>query len=1119
MNHNPISQIYRDKGYGPLTFGFDIGMASVGWAVLNETRIVALGVRIFDRAEDEKGKPLNEHRRLMKTQRNRLKRRVVRLKKLRRLLRDENLVPTSDISQFESTNTKRGTPNLKSPWTLRAEGLDRKLEPSEWARVLYHLVKRRGFFAARKSETVDDTKQGGKLTQGVKRTSALLGNPENPRYRTLGEMAVKDEAFTQAKRNKSGSYVNSFDRGLLGKELSELFKAQRDLGCTHAGANLENEVSQLFWYQKPAITGAAMLKMIGQCTFEITQDRAPKRSYSAERFVWLSKLNNLRILQNGERRPLSEYEKAAVRDLPYLLKEVSYKQLRDKLIKECGFSESWQDAGFEGLSYRTSIKRNKKGEVIGTKEPGDIESKAGGLAKLSAWHEIKAALSAAGLESSWQRISVDAKILDGIGLALSIYKSDEEILPELHKLGLTEAEKGALLVLDFKDFLKISQKAIQKLLPHMEKGLRYDEACALPEVGYNHSQPQAATNSYITLPKIEYRDIRNPVVYRALNQARKVLNELIRVYGSPCAVHVELARDLSKSFEERMEIRKGQDAYQEEREDAIRRFKEDLKVEPNPRGQDVQKYRLYNEQGGQCAYSQRAIDVTRLTEGGYVEIDHILPYSRSFDDSQNNKVLVLTAENRNKGNRIPFEYLDGANESPQWRNFEGWVRGHRNFRKAKRERMLRRSYTAEEAEGFKARNLNDTRFVTRFFSEFVRQNLAFSIDSTGLHKKVPVLCPSGGFTSFLRARWGLIKNRAESDLHHALDACVIAAASPALIKRVSDFSRLGELTQLQNGTFVDAQTGEILRDKDAARLGERFPKPWPDYREEVLARLSPDPLRAIGAAFTAYDTSAREALKPILVSRAIKRNSTGPVHEDTVRSVAPHLGPQTSSKRVPLTSLKLAHLKDIVGAHDGRNTALIEEIRKRLEAHKDDSKKAFAEPIFKPRRDGTPGPIIRAIQVTTVQKGGVQVRGGMADQASMWRVDVFEKNNKHYLVPIYQSDRRGKVDAPNKAVVAYADRADWNDMDATFIFKFSLYPNDLIRLNTKKATYFGYFSGLNVATAAINITSHDRNLANGKKGVWESLGVKIGVELFQKFNVDALGNFFSAKPEIRHGLA
>ena len=1090
------------SSFEPLTFGFDIGMASVGWAVLNPCRIVALGVRAFDRAEDEKGKPHNEHRRVMRTARNRLKRRALRLKKLRRLLRDAGLIPTAEVAHFGTSGPATGSGGGLDPWTLRAQALDEQLEPGDWARVLYHIVKHRGFFAARKSETMDDTKEGGKLSKGVKRTAELMRG----RWRTIGEMAVKDESFAQAKRNKAGHYENSFARKLLDEELHLLFERQRELKNPLATSNLETAVWELFSFQKPAVTGAAMLELIGRCTFEPNEYRAPKRSWSAERFVWLSKLNNLRIIQGGERRCLTEGELQLARNLPYKLAKVSYRQLR----KAIGLADV-RDAGFPGLSYGS--KKKKKGEIVDPEEAPLIE--------LKGWHALRIALENQGLVSSWQRISGEPAVIDAIGLALSIYKSDDELRPELAKLNLSAEETEAVLTLDSKDFIQLSTKAIAKLLPHLEAGLRYDEACAA--VGYNHGKPEDDKSRSRTLPRLNYKDVRNPVVFRALNQARKVLNELVRTYGSPCAVHVELARDLSKSFDDRMDIRRGQEAYRDERERAERLFRETFGRGPVGRNRDLEKFRLYNEQGGKCAYSLEPLDLHSVaTDTTYAQIDHILPRSRSFDNSQNNQVLVLTAENQNKGNRTPYEYLDGANESERWRNFEAWVRGQKNFRKAKRDRLLRKHFDHEDAKGFKERNLNDTRYITRFFAEFVKSNLAFAPDETGELKKVPVLCPAGGFTSFLRARWGLIKNREASDLHHALDACVIAAASPALIKRISDFSRKDELVQVSDGTFVDKQTGEILDAAAAAALGDRFPQPWPMFRDEVLARLSPNPRAAINGSYVGYDAAVLAALNPILVSRAVKRRAGGPVHQDTVRSVASHLGANASSKRVRLESLKLADLEDVVGGKDPRNEGLMGVLRKRLEAYKGDGKKAFGpgtDPVYKPRRDGTPGPIIRAVKIKSVQKGGVPVRGGVADQASMWRVDVFHKAGKYYLVPVYQSDRRKRGTLPNAAATAFTDRDQWTQMDDTFTFVFSLFPNDLIRLKTKKAEFFGYYDGMDVSTAAISILSPAAEKHLGKDGRWRSLGVKVGVEAFEKFHVDVLGRCYPAKAEDRHGLA
>ncbi len=1085
-----------DKSPGPLTFGFDIGIASVGWAVLSPQRIVALGVRAFDAAENPKtGAPLNEHRRLMRTARNRLKRRALRLKKLRRLLRDAGLFSSAD------TTAALANSDAASPWELRAQGLDRRLEPLEWARAAYHVVKHRGFFAARKSETLDTEAEGGRLAQGVKRTSGLMKD----RWRTPGEMAARDEAFAEHKRNKAGDYTNTFDRRLLGEELRLLFRRQRELGNPHASEGLEHQVLELFAMQKAPLTGTAMLEMIGRCTFEKDEYRAPKRGWSAERFVWLSKLASLRIVTRGERRPLSDAERRLALDLPYKLSKLTYKQLRAAIELE-----SSADAGFAGLSYGS--RRNRKGEPI--------DPEAATLVELKGWHALRKALESAGLEQSWQRISADPDLQDAIALALSIYKTDAELRPALAKLALHEKEIEALLTVDFKEFVQLSVKAIGRLLPFLEAGLRYDEACE--RAGYDHALADGGMRSR-TLPPLVYRDLRNPVVFRALGQARKVLNNLVRTYGSPCAVHIELARDLAKPFEERMEIRRGQEAYREARGEAEALFEETFGRKPIGKHRELEKFRLYQEQGGKCAYSLETLDLHRVAnDPAYAEIDHALPYSRSFDDSQNNRVLVLSRENRNKGNRTPYEYLDGANESERWRGFEAWVRAHKNFRKAKRDRLLRVHFGAEEAQEFKERNLNDTRYIARYFAGLVRNHLVFAPDESGSIRKNPVLCPAGGFTGFLRARWGLVKNRDNGDLHHALDACVVAAASPALIKRVADFSRRAELLAQKDGTFVDPRTGEMLNVEAAAALGERFPQPWPLFRDEILARLDAHPKTALGDRFPAYDATALIGVRPVLVSRAVRRRAGGAIHEDTVRSVAKHIGVNKSARRVPVESLKLADLDAIIGADDPRNAGLMGALRERLEAHKGDGKKAFgpgSDPVRKPRRDGTPGPVVRAVKVKSVQNGGVPVRGGVADQASMWRVDVFAKGSKYFLVPIYQSDRRPGKPLPDRACVAHKPRGDWDVIDASFQFRFSLYPNDLIRLRQRGKTFFGYFAGMDIGSANISILVHDRNPGVAKDGLWRGLGVKLGVEELIKFNVDVLGNAYPARPEAHRGLA
>jgi CRISPR-associated endonuclease Csn1 len=1106
----------RNQGTARLTFGFDIGIASVGWSVLAEDRIVDLGVRCFDAAEVPKsGTPLNEQRRLARGARTRLARRAWRLKRLRRLLKAAGLVETTEPVGWIAT-ASAGSGVAEDPWSLRCSGLDRRLLPHEWARVLYHLVKHRGFHAARRAEASSQPEsEGGRLSQGVQRTEALMRG----KWRTLGEMAVRDEAFAANKRNKAGSYDHSFSRALLAEELALLFEQQRRLGNMAADSELEQQVSELLWFQKPALDGEAMLAMIGRCTFEPEEYRCPKQSFTAERFVWLSRLNNLRVIDRGQRRALTPGERAAAMPLPYQRSKVTYRQLR----KAIGLDDS-PHVGFAGLSYGS--RRNKKGEFVDPEEATLVEMKG--------WHQMRSALVRAGLEDRWQSrataaLSGDDTAMDSMARALAICKSDEELRPALVKAGAHPDEAEALLELNVSGFLQLSLKALGRLLPHLESGLRFDEAktaCGYvdrQELGPSRLLPDWPHHFAVRRGKrIKRYEIGNPVVMRSLHQARKVLNALIETYGSPIAVHVELARDLSKPFDERKDIERGQQEFQVEKQRAFDFFVE--QVARHPQGDELLKMRLYREQDGQCAYSQQPLapfgDLRQMFDA--CEIDHVLPYSRSFDDSQNNKVLVLARENREKGNRTPYEYLDGANEGERWRRFEAWVLGHKQLRKAKRDRLLRKHFGDEESQDFRNRNLVDTRYVTRAFADYVRHRLLFAPDAGGAPRPNPVVYPAGSLTSFLRARWGLVKDRQASDLHHALDACVIAAVTPALVKRVSDFSRRAELVQLTDGSFADRLTGEILSPEVTASLGERFPQPWPHFRDEVLARLSTDPAVAIGERFPAYDAQARSALRAVFVSRPPKRRARGALHEETVRSVKSHLGAGKTSVRVRLERLTSKQLGQIVGAEDPRNAALMLLLKHRLEAHGGDGKKAFGPntpAVHKPLRDGTPGPRVLAVKVADTQHGGVRVRGGVAAQASIWRVDVFRKGGKHYLVPVYASDRRKGAGLPNRAATAGTPPSDWTLIDDSFEFRFSLFPDDLVRFENASLGVLGYFAGMNVNTASITLRAPDRDRRVGKDGEWRSLGVKMGVKVFEKLHVDVLGRVHRTRAERRGELA
>ncbi|BAO29121.1 type II CRISPR RNA-guided endonuclease Cas9 [Sulfuritalea hydrogenivorans] len=1141
--------------HGPLTFGFDIGIASVGWCVLGENRIVNLGVRCFDKAETAKeGESLNLARRTARLMRRRLRRRAWRLTKLARLLKREGLI--AEASRIH-------IPSPVSPWRLRVEGIDRRLTDDEWARVIYHLCKHRGFHwisRAEERKAESDAKEGGRVKKGLSDTQRRMTEKG---YRSAAEMVLAE--FPDAQRNKQGDYGKALSRILLSDELALLFRRQRELGNPNAGNELEatilgngNRKSGLFWEQKPPLAGADLLKMLGRCTFEKNEYRAPKASFTAERHVWLTRLNNLRVVVDGTTRSLDDAEHRLVLPLPYKQAgDFTYKQLRTALTKAGLLPEGFK---FAGLSYPT-------GRQLDDPKAKDPESEK--LVRLPAWQELRKTLKDKNLETEWEGMAGAAtggnpELLDEIARVLSVFKDGDEVTAELWKLPLPggKAMIDALSEISFDKFHALSLKALRKIVPHMESGLRYDEACAV--AGYHHSQLHAAgAGEHKFLPPFYSRrdkdgrmvfneelDVpRNPVVLRALNQARKVLNALVRTYGSPTAVHIEMARDLSRPLDERNKVKKAQDEYRERNEKDKAAFAAEYGIAPKSR--EFEKFQLYREQQGKCAYSLKSLDLHRvLHDIGYAEVDHALPYSRSYDDSKNNKVLALTEENRNKGNRTAYEYLTsfpGGENGERWRNFSVAVETNKAYRLAKRTRLLRKDFSGRAAEEFRERNLNDTRYICRFFKNTVERFLKLDAkvgagDTAEISAKRCVVL-SGQTTAFLRARWGLLKVRGNSDRHHALDAAVVAACSHGMVKRLGDYSRTKELAKVHDG-FPDPETGEIIDPVMFQQLHAHFPDPWPHFRAELEARLNVDDtadLRARMELFGTYAPEALETLRPLFVSRAPQRRNSGAAHKDTIYAQPERLKEQGGvTQKVPLTSLTLKDLDKLIDPH--RNEKLYAAIRARLEAHGGKADKAFpaGNPLRKPDREGNPtGPVVRTVTMVIDKLSGIPVRGGIAKNDTMLRVDIFrhKKDGKFHLVPVYVYHAVAK-EFPNRAIVQAKDEDEWTLIDDKFDFCFSAHPNDLLKITQKSGeTIFGYYRGCHSGTAAINIALHDRYayaekttslafskknpgkpIPNDKLGLIEGIGVKMAANM-EKFHVDTLGNIYPAPPEQRRGLA
>ena len=275
-----------------IILGLDIGIASIGHALINyddetfEGEILESGSRIFEACEVAKTKEsLNAARRDFRLSRRRLSRRKGRLKALRQLFINSNILNETQIN-----NMFQGNSNRTDVWDLRKEALNRKLMEEEFYRIIHQIAKRRGFKSIRKSE---EAKKEGNLLKSIAENKKLF---DSSNYQTIGEMFANIYTGDNAKRNKRDDYKNSIPRELLQQELEIIFDKQRNFGLEIANKEFEEQVIEIVFYQRPI---QSMKNMVGNCQFEKEEKRAPKAAYTSEIFVAAQKLLNTRLFDDG----------------------------------------------------------------------------------------------------------------------------------------------------------------------------------------------------------------------------------------------------------------------------------------------------------------------------------------------------------------------------------------------------------------------------------------------------------------------------------------------------------------------------------------------------------------------------------------------------------------------------------------------------------------------------------------------------------------------------------------------------------------------------------------------------------------------------------------------------
>lgn len=743
--------------------GLDMGTNSIGYAIVsldendNPKELIDLGVRIFkDGRNPKSGQPLAVQRREARGMRRQRDRRIQRIHNVYQALYSQELI--SDDPK------ERALMIQKDPYELRTRALDSELSKLELGRALFHLGTRRGFKSNRITDASEEEKSSNmskKMSQADK-MSNLRVEMANNNCRTVGEYLHSRLENGLGARFRGGDFNCYPSRELYYEEFILIKERQMNLYCDVDWDRIENAIFNQRGLKK---------QEKGKCQFFTNEDRAYSAIPSSHTFRILSEVNNLKFMDEiGATVTLNDEEKDKLVCALQKCKTMSFDAVR-KLLS---------------IKTKFNLESDKRKKLIGNETACDMR-------KSDCFGDF------------WDTISVEEQ--DRIVEVLLESETDEEILNYLKKYNLSSNQVNTLLRLKLgRKMSNLSSRFMRECAKIMEKEhIRYDEAVSKMDLHHSYNPitdivgalpyyGQVLTGSVMSAhpeadennPEYKYGKIANPTVHVALNQLRKVTNALIERYGNPEQIVVELARDISNSAEKRKEIVKEQTANQKENERIKKEIKEIANIS-NPTAWDVKKYKLWEELSKdsitrRCVYCGEVIPASKLFTKE-IEIEHILPYSRSMLDSMSNLTVAHVSCNSKKKEHTPYEAFSSNPTGFIWTEI---LNRAESLPQAKRRKFAKDAIDELEKDGnFITRQLNDTRFLAKASKDYLacvcKQNNIWVIP--------------GYMTSVLRDRWRLntllncnddphFKNRSDHR-HHSIDALVIALTDHSMIQNMA----------------------------------------------------------------------------------------------------------------------------------------------------------------------------------------------------------------------------------------------------------------------------------------------------------------------------------------------
>ncbi len=996
--------------------GLDLGTNSIGWALIDDkqNKILGVGSRIFPMGVDNLGDgegeiSKNASRTGARGVRRQFFRRRLRKKVLLKALSENKMCPMV-AQDFEDWKKTKEFPSDKlavwfalNPYELRHKALSEKLSLEEIGRVLYHLIQRRGFLSnSRKGGSDDGAIFKGNPKEGKIGIDDTLESIEG---KTLGSYLYSiypkdNQPFQDGLeriRNRytvRKMYVDEFEliwnkqaqyHTLLNEDLKQLFGGRKQDGYKEDG---------ILFHQRPL---RSQKHLVGNCSFEPSKTKCPISAIPVELYRIYQWVNTVEY--NGKK--ISKEEKDKIIEQLLLSDKIEFKKLRKAIGKDSAeFKFNYKDddkiVGTHTISHLSNKKFfGKKWFDFTEKEQEDI------------WHVLYFFDSKSNLKE----------------YALKHWNFTDEQAEAISKFNVKDG------------YSSLSRKAIGNILPFLQQGILYDIAVALggiknafgdqwetlsddkknfiidnvpdivrakisggyidtikdllrKEFGftdkelkklYHHS---ASIDVQALLDKLpvgkdadkELQAIRNPIVITALFELRKLVNELIDDHGKIDEVKVEMARDLKISKMQRNKIRKEQKRLEREND----RVKDRLKEEGQRISHDnILLYKLWEECKKTCPYTGNPIPLHKLFTGE-IQIEHIHPWSRSLNDSFNNKTLCYADENRRKGDKTPFEFY--GNDEQNWSSIK--ERALKLFSDTKEYpnayQKFKRFVQIKFDDDFSSRQLNDTRYISKEAKEYLSQVCK------------NVIVSPGQATSNLRQKWGMNnilndenEKTREDHRHHAVDALVMACTKVSYVQELSKWNRYNRATELKE-----------------------FPMPWETFRRDAelaVEKILISHKRTTNDITVRTHTTEKNGVKYKNVGVAAR----GQLHKETVFGKRNFNGEEAYHVRKPIDSLTTEKQLDKV-VDETIKTLILKRIQELGGFVKGSiptntffivNEKGIKQPqIFLPNKNGAPVPILKVRMKENI--GGAEQ---LKDNVNQW---VNPRNNHHVLI---YKDEKGNL--------------------------------------------------------------------------------------------------------------